>query len=147
MEYYSAELYSLKLIVINRAFFSFLSPTQILFQFWAVLELEWHVLVSMEGENSCTSLQGMMGLDSRHQVSIEIDLCILIVSLNRHLEPDPTFGWTFRTRFTLDKVQVSALHESCLITAASTMRSVCMKNGKLNKWNNVLRSWHMTRLV
>lgn len=41
-----------------------------------------HVLVSMEGENSCTSLQGMMGLDSRHQVSIEIDLCILIVSLN-----------------------------------------------------------------
>ena len=52
MEYYSAELYSLKLIVINRAFFSFLSPTQILFQFWAVLELEWHFgLVKQFSEN------------------------------------------------------------------------------------------------
>ena len=52
MEYYSAELYSLKLIVINRAFFSFLSPTQILFQFLAVLELEWHFgLVKQFSEN------------------------------------------------------------------------------------------------
>lgn len=52
MEYYSAELYSLKLIVINRAFFSFFSPPQITFQFLAVLELEWHFgLVKQFSEN------------------------------------------------------------------------------------------------
>ena len=52
MEYYSAELYSLKLIVINRAFFSFFSPPQIIFQFLAVLEREWHFgLVKQFSEN------------------------------------------------------------------------------------------------